>query len=450
MLPGASGQASNFRRARGEGLNVRPGSIREARSTSRLSLAQVAGPELTRSAIHRIEKGLSRPSLATLQLIAERTGKPLSFFLGQQTPPPPSLELNLERLAAEGLFEELITEAAAALREGVGDQSEGVAEYWLGVAYVRLTMPEQALDHLARALDLLERQGDPWMVAHALHIKSSALHLLDDPEALAVAEQALRTCRELTPSPPMLEARILNHLAAIAVSRNEWQRAIKLYERALAAAEPLRDLRQLSLMYEGLGMAYNSLGRSQQAGDYFTRALALYQLQADFASISRAETNLSALLVEAGDFDSAEEHLHRSLRCCDEHGVDRFNRTAATLGLAQLRLMQGRLEEADALTSQSIEMSEDGGEVLNLALARHLRARLMIRLNRPIEADALFAPAAESFEALGLHDRAKACRIDWAQELELQGRAAEAIQQWKSAALGDRNQTFRTRVLEAG
>lgn len=429
---------------------VRPGSIREARSSSGLSLAQVAGSELTRSAIHRIEKGLSKPSLATLQLIARRTGQPLSFFMADQAQPQQRLELRFERLAAEGLFEELINEAGTTLREGGVEQSDGVADYWIGLALVRLTMPEQAIGHLARALDAFERQGDPWMVAHTLHMKSSALHLLDDPEALPVAEEALRRCRELKPSPPMLEARILNHLAAIAVSRDEWQRAIKLYERAVAAAEPLRDLRQLSLMYEGLGMAYHSLGRSGQAGDYFTRALALYQLQADFASISRAETNLSALLAEAGDFIAAEEHLQRSLRYCDEHGVDRFNRTAALLGLANLRLMQGRLEEVDALTRQAIEMSEAGGEALNLAIARHLRARLMIHLNRPAEADDLFAPAVESFEVLGLHDRAKACRIDWAEQLEKQGRVAEAAQHWKSAALGHRNLTTPVRVVAAG
>jgi len=51
----------------------------------------------------------------------------------------------------------------------------------------------------------------------------------------------------------MLEARILNHLAAIAVHRQQWQQAIHLYNRALAAAEPLRNLRQLSLMSRGHG-----------------------------------------------------------------------------------------------------------------------------------------------------------------------------------------------------
>lgn len=429
-------------------MAVRPGSVREARLGSGLSLAQVAGDKLTRSAVHRIEKGLAKPSLASLALIAERTGQPLSFFIEGQTAPPQSLELLFERMAAEGQFHELIEEARRTVGEGAATERHGgIAEYWTGLAYVRLTMPEDALEHLARALDLFERQGDPWMTAHALHMKSSALHLLDDPEALAVAEEALRKCRELRPSPPMLESRILNHLAAIALSRGESQQAIRLYERALAAAEPMRDLRQLSLMYEGLGMAYHSLGRTGQAGDYFTKALALYQLQADFTSISRAETNLSALLLEVGDLASAEEHLQRSLSYCDDHGVDRFNRTAANLGLARLRLLQGNLDEVDALTRDAIDLGEGRGEQLNVANARQLRALLMLRLNRPAEADELFAPAIEGFEALGLDDKAKACRIEWAEQLELQGRNAEAAQLWKYAALAKGHSSIPHRAV---
>src|SRR5438445_8041588 len=69
------------RRPRLKGVDVKPGSVRQARTESGLSLAQVANGELTRAAIHLIETGRSRPSMPTLQLIASRTGKPLSYFL---------------------------------------------------------------------------------------------------------------------------------------------------------------------------------------------------------------------------------------------------------------------------------------------------------------------------------------------------------------------------------
>lgn len=69
------------RRGRREGVVVRDGSVAEARKEAGLTLAQVAGDELSRAAIHLVEKGVTRPSIETLRQIARQTRKPLSFFL---------------------------------------------------------------------------------------------------------------------------------------------------------------------------------------------------------------------------------------------------------------------------------------------------------------------------------------------------------------------------------
>jgi transcriptional regulator with XRE-family HTH domain len=46
-----------------------------------LSLAQVAGDDVSRTFIHFVEQGRSRPSQHVLALIARRLGKPVSYFL---------------------------------------------------------------------------------------------------------------------------------------------------------------------------------------------------------------------------------------------------------------------------------------------------------------------------------------------------------------------------------
>src|SRR5260221_2893513 len=69
------------RRGRGTGVPIRAGSVAQARREARLTLAEVAGAQLSRTAIRLVEKGLARPSMETLRLIARRTGKPLAFFL---------------------------------------------------------------------------------------------------------------------------------------------------------------------------------------------------------------------------------------------------------------------------------------------------------------------------------------------------------------------------------
>lgn len=55
--------------------------MRQARLAAGLSLADIAGDEVSRTQIHFIEHGRSRPSQRVLDLIAARTGKPISYFV---------------------------------------------------------------------------------------------------------------------------------------------------------------------------------------------------------------------------------------------------------------------------------------------------------------------------------------------------------------------------------
>ncbi len=73
------------RGGRGSGLPVDPIRVREARLEAGLSLAQLAGDDVSRTFIHFVERGRSRPSKAVLSLIARRTGKPISYFMLQAT-----------------------------------------------------------------------------------------------------------------------------------------------------------------------------------------------------------------------------------------------------------------------------------------------------------------------------------------------------------------------------
>jgi len=65
----------------GKGIAVDPERVKEARLEAGLSLAEVAGDDVSRTFIHFVEHGRSRPSQAVLALIARRTHKPISYFM---------------------------------------------------------------------------------------------------------------------------------------------------------------------------------------------------------------------------------------------------------------------------------------------------------------------------------------------------------------------------------
>ncbi|WP_157067235.1 helix-turn-helix domain-containing protein, partial [Alicyclobacillus shizuokensis] len=56
--------------------------IRAARKELKMTQAELAGQDLSKAMISHIETGRAQPSIRVLSIIAERLGKPLSYFLG--------------------------------------------------------------------------------------------------------------------------------------------------------------------------------------------------------------------------------------------------------------------------------------------------------------------------------------------------------------------------------
>jgi len=59
--------------------------IRETRLEAGLSQRQLCGDTITRNMLSQIEHGTVQPSMHTLRFLAERLGKPVSFFLDEET-----------------------------------------------------------------------------------------------------------------------------------------------------------------------------------------------------------------------------------------------------------------------------------------------------------------------------------------------------------------------------
>jgi len=72
--------------------------IRKARLEAGLSQRQLCGEEITRNMLSLIEHGTARPSMKTLMLLAQRLGKPVSWFLEEDAPDLSSLTASADAL----------------------------------------------------------------------------------------------------------------------------------------------------------------------------------------------------------------------------------------------------------------------------------------------------------------------------------------------------------------
>ncbi|HXL78700.1 MAG TPA: tetratricopeptide repeat protein [Candidatus Eisenbacteria bacterium] len=425
-------------RGRRQGVEIRAGSVEQARREARLTLAQVAGGKLTRTAIHLIEKGRTRPSMETLQLIARQTHKPIDFFLTAEsssvlTERQAQLR-ELERLTAVRQLEAVIQMGTSLLEQPWGAEDAAVIHFSVGEAYCRVVRPAEALEHLLVAREQFERSGDEWMAVEALDWESSARSLLDDPDALPLANQALERCRQLDPKATQIEARILGHIAGMYLVAHSYVPATRYYEAAAAVASGVKDLLQLAKMHHGLGVAYQRLQRPVTARQHYDKALTLYSIESDLSAVYRVEIDLGDLLLQQGQLDAAEQHLLKALAGSTDLNMDRRGHGYILANLGDVHLRRGELSEAEAYLHQALELAEAIPERIVIANSRILLGKLSERQGNEALADTQFETALRILEEIGMPDRLRDAHMEYAEVLDARDDSASGARHWKLAA----------------
>ncbi len=428
-------------RRRGVGLRIRPELVRQARHEAGLSLAQVARSDVSRTAIHLIETGKSRPSLATLQLIADRTRKPVTFFLeeGQEQhldseslrQADPQLD-GLELAIAEERFDDAKTEGRHLLDVVTQPTVRGRVSIQLAQAYLQTANVEEALPLLTSARAIFEDQDDKWMLADCLDWQAAAEHLLENPAALSVAHQALQLARSLHPAPARTLVRIYGRIGSICVAQHNWREAIIAYQQAVQAGAGLLDMSRLAKMYNDLSIAYRRIGNLSSALDFARRSVSIHELLQDRLSIGRAETNLALALLRQRDNESASAHLDRALSLFIEADQTR-GRAHILLAQAELLRDRGDLTEGRAKAEGAAELARSLGEEMSLSEASHILATIAAEEGNDELADELFSESISSVEKLDVPERLTTVHAAYAKLLEKRGDVAGALKHWRRA-----------------
>jgi len=441
-------KASSGRRGRRRGIEIKPGSVKQARSDAGLSLAQVAGGEISRTAIYFVETGKAKPSMETLKLIAERTGRPLDYFLSR----PSSMEprstagtVEIEQLITVGDFSGALSSGDALLGAERDPDTRAQIKFLMATAHLRLAQWVQARRLASTARSHFESSGDLLMTAECLGSEASAAYMMQDPGALALADGALATCRSLNPVPQITESRLLAVLAAVHTVNHSWQAAIDTYDLAIAAADVVQDLRRLSIMYTGLSWAYQETGQLGMSAQYARKAIVLHETLNDRLSLARSENNLGLLLLRQGNPVEARRHVERSISMFDEAGVE-AGKAGVILSLSELEFAESHGEEAARFANQALELARRLSEDPSIADAHVWLGLIAEARGEEATADGEFAAAFEVLERPEITpDRASRSHARYADILEARGDILGAVKHLKRALAARSDQ----RAIEA-
>ena len=410
-------------RGRRSGVDIDPGSVRRAREEAGLSLAEVAGSELTRQAVHLIETGRMRPSTRTLEVIARRLGRPASDFrAGGSWLVSTEVRLDaLDRLCAEHRYDEMLRRAEDLLARESGKRMRALALFYAGVALYHLTRHQEAIARLRGVQELAEDLPDPWLAAEALDWEAKSRLNAGDLDVLPLAEEALRRYRALQPRSPEIEARMLEHLATCLLRRRDFDRSRVVFGEALqqlAGRGAVRDLESMARIYHGLAGCTRASGDLRAATELMQRAVALYGVEHELnplparISVPKAENDLGLMLMELGQLERAERLLLSAHEGFVTAGAPRF-RAQVLLSLGELRLAANRVDEAFAAVRQAVGLASESSElndIATLAVGYRQLGELHHARGEEEAADAHFARALTLLDAAGLVARRAECQ----------------------------------------
>jgi DNA-binding SARP family transcriptional activator len=283
------------------------------------------------------------------------------------------------------------THALHAARD-TGDQpAEGDALTNLGAIYWRTGRPEQAREHLERALAIRRDTGDARGEGYTLH-----------------------------------------HLASLSWNSGRYRQFHERCGEAVAIFRTVGDRLGLVKALNNLAMVYWRWGRCAEGIDHAEEAVTTAREVGFVAGVAVALDTLSLLHQRNGDATRTREYAEQALTIAREIGA-RYTETSTLITIGWLHAEAGRYAEALDSTEQALTIARVIDDRHLEAAAQNSLGTLLTASGRPAEAPARHASAQAIAREADDRDEEAGALAGLAAALDAAGRPAEAVPYWRGA-----------------
>jgi len=298
--------------------------VRQARGDAGLSQAQLGAPHFTRAYVSAIELGKVRPAMKSLEFLADKLNKPVSFFVEDTEADRRRKERELEISLAMALLSRPTAAEALARAEELIETASSSTELrrlhlLAGNALNFLARGADALKHLtaaerASATDPVLARNIKYQMAIGYRLTMNVaraedlLHqVLSEIELSAVPDQPFRM-------------KVLKDLGAVAMDRGDYETANGYFVTAMEWAKDIGDVSGLISIYNGLAYSHRALGDLDAAASYLQRALVATEVVHDLTSAVVMLNGLAVIAAERGHMQAAYQHADRAIQIARASG----------------------------------------------------------------------------------------------------------------------------------
>jgi tetratricopeptide (TPR) repeat protein len=400
--------------------------VRGLRTARGLTQAELAGDRFTKEYVSQIERGKTRPTLQTLEWLAEQLQVDRHFLeTGASAAALNRAESVLAQ--AEAAIESNDYEEAVALVAGLDLPSPELrvrallAESWsrmyLGEVRVALRLVEEARDIVATP-----RFGDVDRAEVLYRLGCCRYKLSSVSTALALYTEALKLADASGLPCDRLRAHVLEWRSRCYRRQRDYEAAREDIELALELAQGLGDAATVAHVYFQASLVADRQGQYLRARSYAERAKSIYEEISDRQSVGRLLNNLGGLTFLLGKPQAAKEYLKSAFAQALEIGST-GDAAQAIASLAQVHLRTGEVDLAEEQARHALRLLDGRIDYLDeIGSTQLVLGRALTEQERFDEAEEALGLAEASFEQLASDShRASA----WLAQGDLAGRRGD-------------------------
>jgi tetratricopeptide (TPR) repeat protein len=350
--------------------------IRQARTDAGLSQAQLGAPHFTRAYVSAIELGKVRPAMKSLEFMAEKLGKPTSYFLedtkaDRRRQEQSAMIVRGGQLISEGKAAEAIALLEPLLKQAATPRERATLQRSLGRAYTQARRAPEAVAVLSDALRFFKASNDAEQIARTRsQLGAAMLEMRTYAEAQQELESALAYMSKADVKDPLLKVHTIYNLGVSFYMRGDYRAAAQQFDRAAREGADVGDLRWQAGLFAGMGMSYAKLEDFEAAVTYLRKSEALFEALNNKARAVESRLRAALSLKALGQRAKADELMTSALEEARSSGSESLAVEIASYQAAHWAEEGTRSKEAIAAASAALGAADRIGDPLLRLIAQ--------------------------------------------------------------------------------
>lgn len=324
---------------------------------------------------------------------------------------------------------EYINKAVGILRVSGDKKRYAIALNGMGMFYSNIGEMKLAIDNLENSLALRRETGDRLGEARTLvNLGATYDDLGEKRKAIRLYEQAAEII--LQEKDWRMLAVTLNNLALSQRDIGEYQKSLDNYQKSLELRRQVGDKRGEATTLNNIATIYRTFGEYREALNLLEQALTIYQAGNFRRNVATTYFSLGAIYGLLDDDAKALEYYQKSL---DTHrAIENKSGIASALRrIAGSYARQNQLTKATATIEEARKLSEEGGELYDIAYLALLSGQTYERLGDKAQAESNYKKALEIFRRMEDKQEIADALYHYAQFDERNGQTLAAIEKMR-------------------